>query len=166
MKKVCIALGFITISTICVMNTSFSRYFSQVSSTSNISVAIPQIELENVNTAFVTGRMIPGETRTIEFDVKNFKNADINEVLMQYYIDLNIETNTIPFTYEIYQVNGTNEVKLNKTASGFGPVQLGYGSQETKHFKLVISWAETDNNVSYADQQFQFRIAVNAEQVI
>lgn len=159
-----IVVSFIIISSIYMMNTSKSRYFSQISFKSDIEVAIPQIELENV--AYTTDVMFPGDTKIVNFNVRNFNNSEINEVLMQYYITLDFQKDSIPFNYEIYQINGANDIKLNETAKGFGPINLNYGQEETTYFKLICSWKETDNEVIYADKQVAFKIVVNAEQVI
>ena len=159
-----IVLCFAIISSVYMIDTSKSRYFSAINLETDIHVAIPQIELVNITNS--EEKISPGNTKIVEFDIKNYKDIAINEVLMEYYIVLDIQESSIPLTYEIYQIKGANDEKLTQSSKGFGPVRLTYGQQQNQHFKIIFTWSESDNNFTYADKQFIFKIGVNAEQVI
>ena len=157
-------LTFIIISSIYLINTTTSRYLSEINSKSNVDVAIPQIELETNNPT--NTMMFPGDSREVEFYVKNYKDTKINEVLMTYYIDLDIIDSSIPLQYRIYDITENTQTELVQTAEGFGPITLNYGEEEERHFKIIFTWDENDNNVSYASKQFSFNLEVNATQEI
>ena len=157
--------AFIIISSIYLINITSSRYISEINSKSNINVAIPQIELDT-NAVDTSNLILPGDTQSVEFNVKNYENTSINEVLMNYYIELNITKSDIPLTYKIYEITDNSETELNETAEGYGPIKLNYGTEEEKKFKIVFLWDEIKNNTSYASKDFKFEIKIKAEQVI
>lgn len=164
MKFKFIILTFTIISSIYLINTTTSRYLSEISAKNNVDVAVPQIELDTVNTTNTL--MFPGDSQEVEFHIKNYDDININEVLMTYYINLDITNSSIPLNYKIYDITGDNQTELAQTAEGFGPVTLNYGTQEDRYFKIVFTWDENDNSVLYASKQFEFQIEINATQEI
>ena len=157
-------LAFIIISSIFFINSTTSRYLSEVNSKSDVDVAIPQLDIEVSNVS--KDLMFPGDTKEVEFYIKNYNSTSINEVLMTYYITLDIIDSTIPLNYKIYDITQNNQIELPQTAQGFGPITLNYGIQEDRHYKIVFSWDESDNSATYAGKQFKFNIEVNAIQQI
>ena len=158
-------ITFIIVSSAYLINITSSRYISEMNSTSDINVAIPQVELDT-SSITTTDLMLPGETRDVEFSVKNYRDNESNEVLLDYYINLNITEQSIPLTYTIYEITENTEVELSQTSEGFGPVTLNFGSEEEKRFKIIFKWDEQYNDPSYASKQFKFEIEVNATQVV
>ena len=156
---------FIIISSIFFIKTTNSRYISEINSNNNLDVAVPQIVLDS-SSIDTSALIFPGDSVECEFYVKNYENSKINEVLMTYYIKLNITESAIPLTYKIYEISGTNETELVQNDEGFGPITLNYGTEEEKHYKIIFTWYKNNNNVQYADKQFSFNIEINATQVI
>lgn len=155
---------FIIICSIYFIKTTNSRYFSEVNIDGNIDVAVPQIVLDTSNCA-TSSTIIPGASQTYDFYVKNYNDSKINEVLMTYYININITKSNIPLTYKIYEVSGSSENELTQVTEGFGPMTLNYETQEEKHYKIVFTWDENDNNISYVNTDFAFQISLNTTEV-
>ena len=101
-------LAFIIISSIFFINSTTSRYLSEVNSKTDVDVAMPQIEIEVSNVS--KELMFPGDTKEVEFYIKNYDNININEVLMTYYITLDITDSTIPLNYKIYDITQNNQI--------------------------------------------------------
>ena len=154
---------FIIISTVYFLNITNSRYTSETNIKENLDIAIPRISLKIENTI---DSMLPGDTRTYNFSVNNTENSGINEVQMEYYINVNITQSDLPLTYKIYKLEGTTETELENTSNGYGPITLNYGTEETQNFKIIFTWDETQNSVEYANKSYKFSIEVNSTQVI
>ena len=155
---------FITLCSICFITITNSRYASNVNLNGNVDVAIPQIVL-NTDNILNKSTILPGETVTYEFNVQNFENSKINEVQMDYYININQIINQLPITYKIYMINGTNETELTQTTNGFGPITLKYGKEQTTSFKLIYTWDEKNDDVSYANKDYSFNISVDINDI-
>lgn len=163
-KKTKLILIICTVLTsIYVINLTSSRYLSSINTTDNVDVAMPRIILE---TPEISNNMLPGDTYEYTFYVKNNENNKINEVLMSYYVNINIENQDLPLTYEVYSVSNNQETKLEQNTSGYGPVTLDYGEEKNNQYKIIFKWAETENSVTYASKQFSFNIELTAEQII
>lgn len=157
-------LMFIIVSSIFLINTTKSRYVSEVNTKNDVVVAIPQIQLDTSTLSLTTEKLLPGDSTYCEFYIKNYENSKVNEVLMIYYIDLEITNQGMPLNYTIYEITENSEIELTKTDEGFGPITLNYGEEEDTHYKIVFTWDESNNNETYADKQFSFKILVNATQ--
>lgn len=155
---------FIILCSICFVTITNARYASNVNMNGNVDVAIPKIVLNTSNISS-TSTMLPGETVTYEFDVQNYEDSKINEVQMNYYININSVKNELPITYKLYAINGTSETELTQTTSGFGPITLNYGKKQTTSFKLVYTWDEKSDDVSYANKGYSFNISVDINDV-
>lgn len=165
MKKIkFLIVIFILVSTVYLLNVTNSRYTSEANIKESLDIAIPRISLETENITIDT--MLPGDTRTYNFNIKNTENSEINEVQMEYYINVNVTQGDLPLTYKIYSIDGTAETELESTSNGYGPITLNYGTAETKNFKIIFTWDETQNSVEYANKSYKFNIEVNSTQVI
>lgn len=155
----------IFIATMFFVNYTNSRYVSDVNIQDDVNVAIPQIVLDTTQNN-LTNPILPGDTTSYEFYINNYNGTNQNEVLMTYYINLDLIAQNIPLTYRIYQITGTTETELAQTTEGFGPITLDYEQQESQHFKIVFTWDENDNSVYYENKNFDFKIKINATQVV
>lgn len=161
--KLVIAI-FIVISIIWIINISRSRYLLETNVKSNLDVAIPQTALVGENVSIDS--MLPGDTRSYDFYVNNYENGQTNEILMEYYLNVNVIEGNLPLTYKIYEVNGANQTELSKNEKGYGPTQMNYETQESKQYRIVFTWDEHNNSDTYANQNYTFQIQVNSIQVI
>lgn len=157
-------LVFIILSSIFYLNTTKSRYVAEANIQDSLSIAMPRIMLD---TPVVTiNSMLPGDTYTYTFNVQNTEDSKINEVLMEYYIKLNIIENNLPLTYKIYKINETQETELTASTNGYGPITLQYDTQEIQQFKIVFTWSENDNSSEYANKTYSFNLELECLQVI
>lgn len=101
----------------------------------------------------------PGDEVVYVFDIKNFKDDNLNRVLLKYKVSviLDPETLTIPLNYTVTP-GGTYQ------AAGDGWILLGHASEETHSYTLTIVWAEGANNPIYLNQQQMLRLKIEAEQ--
>ena len=159
-----IIIAVIIISAIYWINETNSRYISEVNMDGDIDVAVPQIMIDT-STYTEAINILPGETKTYEFSIKNYEDSKINEVLMEYYININVTKPDIPLTYKVYKYSGTSENELSQTADGLGPITLNYQQQEEKKFKVIFTWDESNNDILYANQVYDFQILVNTIEV-
>lgn len=160
-----VLIVFIIVAGIYMITTTNSRYISEINSNTDLDVAIPRIELE-YGSSTTAERIFPGDSQSFEFYVRNYEESKINEVLMSYYIKVNINESGIPLTYKIYEISGNIETELTQSTQGFGPITLNYGKEEEKYYKIIFIWDQTNNNVQYADKQYSFNIEINAIQTI
>ncbi len=154
----------IVAAVVCFVNITRSRYMSEMTAVGNIDAAIPIIVLNEGS--LDNQLMLPGDSKTYEFYVGNKDGSDINEVKMNYYINVELTKNEIPLTYKLYEITNNGENEITKTDGKFGPFVLDYGVEQNRHFKLVIEWNENDNSVNYAGKQNTFSLKINATQVL
>lgn len=102
-----------------------------------------------------------GSEMVYKFNINNYKNGDINEVLLKYRISVSFDPDpkTIPLTYtlipdDIYQ------------SAGDGWILLGYTSEKTHRYTLTIRWDEADIDPVYLNQQQKLRLKIDAEQTL
>lgn len=160
-----IIIIFIIISGMYLVNKTNSRYISEMNFNTDIDVAVPQIILDD-SKININELIAPGDSVECEFYVRNYENLKINEVLMEYYIRLNMIESEIPLTCKIYEVVGNSETELSKIGDEFGPITLNYGEEQEKKYKIKFTWESTNNDVQYANKQFTFKIEINSEQII
>lgn len=166
MKKK-IIFGTIVFTIICgvyLIKITNSRYLSEVNIDGNIDVAVPEIVLDTSNYSGLIS-MLPNQTKDFEFSVKNYTDSNINEVLMEYYIKINVVKSDLPLHYKLYEISGSNENLLNETTEGFGPITLNYGNKEEKTYKLQFTWDGNENKVSYANKVYSFNILAETNKI-
>lgn len=103
--------------------------------------------------------MNPGDEVVYEFDIKNFKDNNLNRVLLKYKISVILDpvTKTIPLT-SVITPGGTYQ------AAGDGWVLLGHASEETHSYTLTITWNEGELDTAYLNQQQMLKLKIEAEQ--
>lgn len=168
MKKIIkfLIIIFIFSSSIYLMNTTKSRYASGINIKNNVNVAVPIIELDTSTLNSSLSTILPGDSRSCEFSIRNNKDSKINEVLMSYYINLDITNQGLPLTYKIYDMTNGTEQELTQTSNGFGPITLNYGQEQNSRYKITFTWDESQNSDTLANQNFSFKVLVNATQEI
>lgn len=159
-----IIILFIIISTIFIVGITNARYMLEANVRSDLDLAIPRMALVGVTNTIEA--MLPGDTRSFDFNLNNYENSKTNEVLMQCYINVNVTTEEFPLTYKVYSLSGGNQTELTQTANGFGPVTLNYGTQESNQYRIIFTWDANNNNDSYANKNYAFQIQTEATQVI
>lgn len=155
----------IVISIISFMITS-AKYTSKTEMSENLAIAKPIVELTSVSeTSF--SDLVPGETVEYYFNITNTDNSgETSEVAMNYYLKVSYENNDLPFTYEIYDVTNGNSTPLTLTSNQTDLIDLGFGNPEEHQYKIVFSWASSENADTYANKEISVNLEVFAEQVV
>lgn len=162
-------LVYLIIVTLVVTGVSFSKYGTIVDGTDTARVAKPVLEyvpgtatyngVEQGSLSFTDVK--PGDVVVYQFQIRNFKNEDLNEVLLKYKIDVSVESESeilLPLTKELDSV-GTYP------STGDGWTILGMGENITHSYTLNIVWNESQTGSEYANKTQTIRITINAEQI-
>lgn len=158
-----LCIACIIISTIFTFNISNSRYMAQVQADEE-ALAIPILTLSNNGLTHTIENMLPGETREITFSVSNTDGENINEILLEYYFKINMES-AIPLEVKIFDITSGTEVDVtSKNVSD--PIEMKASESETKNYKLKVIWDASYNDASYAGQQINCNITLEALQVV
>lgn len=158
----------IIISTIFTFNLSNSRYMGQISSDEN-ALAIPIITLSNNTQTYSVTNMLPGDIKEYEFSVSNVDKDNSNEVLMEYYFKINMET-SIPLEVRLYEIINETEQEIPITSNVTEKMQMNIVENKadkiTRNYKLKIIWNTNNNSYEYAGKQIVCNIVLEALQVI
>lgn len=156
-------ISIIVIITIFTFNLSSGRYSGEIVAEEDV-IAIPIFTLSNNNKTYSISNMLPGETKEYTFSVSNTDGKNINEILLSYYFEIEIDAAS-PLKVKLYDItNGTTE-EIQITNNTTNKVSLNKTKQE-KTYKLKLYWEEADNNYEYAGKTINCNIKLVAEQVI
>ena len=147
-----------------LVNYTFSRYITATYGSGSIGIATPVLSLENNGLTFELEDMWPGEYREIEFAVSNIEKGQKNEVLLDYYFIIKIDSK-IPLKFELYD---ENDKKLNIDTNGKTNeenMKMDYKNEITKNYKLKIIWDEEYNDYNYADESITINLELVGTQV-
>ena len=166
-KKPCILLAFsVSILFLFTFNVTSSRYMGQVEGKAEDIVAIPVISLDDPTFNYSPNDMIPGFVDESDFYVKNYDDTKNNEVLMNY--DLNVQIDSIiPIKVTLIGEDG-KEIELtgNKTKEFELPyINTDLDKKMTK-FHIKIEWDEQYNDSKYANENIKLTIDLKATQVV
>ena len=168
MNKKKLILVFITIVLIYIISfitgKTYSRYVSRVvvSDTEEIAVPITDNNLDETLT-FQLSDMIPGDTKTYNFTIKNYISDNITETKMNYSLRILKSTN-IPVTIYLYK----NDVQTNVLDANLVSNNniLGITTKTTDSYQLVIDWDDNETYDSYSGQTDYIDIVIESVQVI
>ncbi len=155
-RSIIIAIFFVIVLFIFTFNVTSSRYIGQLESKGNDINAIPILTLQNP-TFDIPLSMIPGESFESDFIVTNYEAEKVNEILMNYYIQVPTDLE-IPLTITITD-SEQQELPLN----GEGKTEdqtLIYGIKTDDTYHLKIEWEPQNNNYEYAGKTVNFTLNV------
>ena len=105
--------------------------------------------------------ILPGETKDIDFSVKNYSDTNVNRILLDYYMDIDFTVREFDITYTLYDITDGQQVQLTKSQDGYGPISLSNNGRQERHYRLVLSWNKDDNNISNAGKICKCSIGIN-----
>ena len=126
-------------------------------------LGVPILGLENPEFTYSKENILPGYTDEADFYVINYDDENTNEVLMKYYLKIEIDKE-IPLKIELTDENG-NEVKLSEEGRS-EEWELPYDKEMRTKYHLKISWNKEDNSYTYAGSTVNLKIDVIATQVV
>lgn len=172
-KGIYTILSYLVLISLLITGISMSRYETTMTGSSEAIIGRPVIAYvpisatlndEPINASgggINISDLSAGSEVVYKFDINNFKDEKINEVLLKYKISVSFDPDpkTIPLTYTItpddsYQSAGDEWVLLGCTAG------------ETHSYTLTIIWDEGQIDPAYLNQQQMIRIRIDAQQTV
>jgi hypothetical protein len=171
-KNILIYILYLIILTICVANFSFSRYETSVEGTDEARVAkavfdcVPVSAVLNgetmtgISDGVTVSNAEPGTELIYTFNICNFSDTDINEVHLNYNIQVEFSPSTpaLPLTYTLQTSGGG-------TYPEGSWVDMGYGTPSFDTYILTVNWDESDDGEEYLDTQQTIKIKMTVEQL-
>ena len=144
-------------------NATSSRYIGQIESKASDVIAIPIIDITNPSFNYELTDVIPGFVSETDFYVRNYDNTNTNEILMKYYLKVEVESE-IPINVSLTEENGKAITLDNegKTAEK----ELPYGTQTEIKYHVKIEWDSKDNDYKYAGKDIKLIIDLTSTQVV
>ena len=166
-KKLIIVFIFIIfVVFVFTFNLANSRYIGQVS-TEEEALAVPIITLSksSSNAAEVFKNIKPGDTITYDFDVSNFEGENINEISLTFV--LKPSAGNLPLEFTITDItNGGNTPVEMENSNQTKPIPMGFGQKITKNYRLTAKWDKSKNDIEYANANVNFKLELQADQVV
>ena len=94
-----------------------------------------------------------------DFIINNYVENEINEVNLDYVIEINASESNFPVEYELYDMK-TNKV-LPLTDGKSEKLKLKSNEKEERHFKIIIKWKELTEELA---ESVDLKLKVEAEQ--
>jgi hypothetical protein len=164
-------LVYLIIVTMIVTGVSFSKYGTIVDGADSARVAKPVLRYVPLSATYngvalggVSGglefdEVEPGDELIYYFEIRNFENEELNEVLLKYNIEISVEPEgVLPL-----EVTVTPSAVYPSAGSGW--TLLNMGEEITHSYTLTIHWDEAETGSEYGNQEQVIRITINAEQV-
>lgn len=162
---------YLIIITMVVTGVSFSKYGTIVDETDAARVARPVLDYVPISATFkgtpigeLSGGMTfndvqPGDELIFHFEIRNYKNENLNEVLLKYKIEISIEPEgELPLL-------STLTPDDSYAAAGGGWIFLGMGSPVSHLYTLTIVWDSGTTGSEYSEKEQSIKITINAEQI-
>ena len=157
----CLTLGFLT---------TLARYESSASGSDSVTVAALVLG-ESQTLTVDTQNIAPGKSVNYTFGIQNFDESASAEVSMGYSITV-LSTQNLPLNYKIKcndTTGGTPLVAKDSTknvtgGTAFSGAVLPYGSF-IHTYTLTLSWNESNNDATYANEVEVVKIKIDSEQV-
>ncbi len=147
-------------------NLTNSRYIGQVTAEEEV-LAVPIINLvkDDANAQNIFQNIKPGDTVTYDFSVSNFDGDKINEIELKYVLKPSIGNLPLKFTItDITNGVSNNIAMVNNNESE--PITMEFGTKITRNYRLTAQWNASDNNIEYANASADFKLELQAEQVL
>ena len=144
-------------------NVTSSRYMGQIESEAKDVIAVPIIDITNPTFEYTPKDLIPGFSDETDFYVRNYDDTNTNEVLMKYYLKVQVDSD-IPVKISLTDENGQAMELDNekKTAEK----ELTYGEKNQTKYHIKIEWDKKDNGYQYANKSIKLIIDLTSTQVV
>lgn len=158
-----IFIFFIIIFFVFTFNVTSSRYIGQIESETKDVIAVPIIDITNPTFEYTPTDLIPGFSKETDFYIRNYDNTNTNEVLMKYYLKVQLNSD-IPVKLFLTDENGqTIELDNEKKTA---EKEVPYGEQIQTKYHIKIEWDKKDNDYKYADKSIKLIIDLTSTQVL
>ncbi len=158
-----IFIFFIIIFFVFTFNVTSSRYIGQIESETKDVIAVPIIDITNPTFEYTATDLIPGFSKETDFYIRNYDNTNTNEVLMKYYLKVQLNSD-IPVKLFLTDENGqTIELDNEKKTA---EKEVPYGEKIQTKYHIKIEWDKKDNDYKYADKSINLIIDLTSTQVL
>ena len=168
-----ILLTYLLLISLVVLGISMSRFETTMTGSSSAIVGqaildyVPvsaTLDGEPINTSsggININELTAGSEVIYKFNINNYKDDNINEVLLKYKITVSFDPDprTIPLTYTLTP-DGTYP------SAGDDWVLLGFDTEETHSYTLRIVWDKGEIDPAYLNQQQKVQLKIDAEQTM
>ncbi len=170
-----IFMTYLILITLVVLGVSMSRYETTMTGSSSaivgqavldyvpVSATLNGEPISDVSGGINVSELSAGSELIYKFNINNFKDGNLNEVLLKYKISVSFDPDpkTIPLTYTV-----TPDEAYQAAEGGDGWVLMGFESEETHGYTLKIVWDGADIDPAYLNQQQKIQLRINAEQTL
>ncbi len=171
-KGYIVYLVYLLMVTVVVAAVSLSKFSTTGEGTDTVAIAKPILnylpqsaerngtELLDIDSGLNVSDLLPGDILVYHFDIVNFENGNLNQVLLKYKVTVEFSPvlPNLPLTY-------TLEPAVAYDSAGDGYVYLGFGEQIAHSYTLTITWDETYAGSTYLDKQQTLQVKIEAVQV-
>ena len=136
---------------------TYSKFISYKNIYTSVKVAKPIVKLNVIDN---NDRISPFKNKIVEFNVCNYEEDEISDVIMKYIIKFEIQNTSIPMELKLFD-SDDNEIPLDKNlTTGYFEISNKY--KEVHNYKLIISMY--DNNSSFNNLNDILSININSIQ--
>src|SRR5665647_904531 len=165
-KGYIVFLLYLLVVTVVVTAVSLSKFSTTGEGTATVSVAkpvlvyLPQSATLNGTGILNISNLLPGDILVYHFDIVNFENSNLNQVLLKYKItvDFSPALPNLPLSYTLVPA-------ITYDSAGGGYIYMGFGEQITHSYTLTITWDEAYGKAAYVDKQQLLQVKIDAMQV-
>lgn len=118
---------------------SFSKYQSKLEGKAIANLAKPVIEVRKEQSLLLTALK---PKASYVFEVRNFKEDELNEVEMEYYIEIVTHTDEA-ISFDLYR--GEEKIPLNNNKTG--KINLTKEEKQTHSYRLEITYDKTKGEI-------------------
>jgi len=171
-KGYIVFLLYLLVVTVVVTAVSLSKFSTTGQGTDTVSVAKPVLVylpqsatlngtgIPNISSGLNVSNLLPGDILVYHFDIVNFENSNLNQVLLKYKVtvDFSPALPNLPLSYTLVPA-------ITYDSDGAGYIYMGFGEQITHSYTLTITWDEAYGKAAYVDKQQLLQVKIDAMQV-
>ena len=131
-KNIEVIILLLILILISLVGITLARYQASIKGTANAQIANPIFEVRREESLLLTA-LAPKASYV--FEVRNYDEKDINEVDMEYYVEI-ISNTDKSITFELFQVDTKIPLKDNKTDK----ISLNKENKENHKYRLDITY--------------------------
>lgn len=157
----------LVLATASIASVSYARYHSEIAGTGIASVAAFAGDT-TINLS--VSDLAPGETKTVEFQVVNYKDSKISEVTQSYSISIETSGN-LPIRYALKEksIDGGGTPAggfTDETRTTASNGTLPHTNKAIHLYTLTLEWPAAQNAPDFMFEIENIRLIIHSEQVL
>lgn len=153
-KKIGIFILLLLLLFISLIGITFARYQANIKGKAMATIANPVFEVRKEESLLLTA---VAPKASYVFEVRNYDEKDINEVDMEYYIEIIANTDK-SILFELYQGNNKIPLENNKTQK----IILKKENKEDHKYRLDIIY---DKNKTQSEQDMKEKVEIKIHSI-